>query len=47
MKPTNYKQGQLEDYIENTEYGTSEKELLARAKEETLTLEELKRNLAT
>ena len=35
----------LEEFIENTEYGISEKELRAREKEETISLEELKSQL--
>jgi len=36
---------QFEDFIENAEYGISEKEILNRSKEDTISLEDLKRNL--
>ena len=35
----------LQEFMENAEYGISEKEILARTKEETIGLEELKKNL--
>ncbi len=33
----------LEEFIENTEYGISEKELIKRSKEKTISFEEFKR----
>lgn len=33
----------LEEFIENTEYGISEKEILKRTKEKTISLKELKK----
>ena len=35
----------LEEFIENTEYGISEKEIAKRAEEETITIDELKKQL--
>lgn len=35
----------LEEFIENTEHGLSEKELLKRSKEDTISLETLKKQL--
>ncbi len=35
----------LEELIENTDYGISSKEILKRSKEETISLEELKKEM--
>lgn len=35
----------FEEFVENTEFGISEKEIISRAKEKTISLDELKKKL--